>query len=111
MSKDKSFDENDFSSIVARSFRHIIEKSVTDLVLPYKILALSHHSSWNTFENDFIQILKQNSIDHEEFLLLHNFNFHKNYFNENDIYCQSLFKFNIDLIPTQSDFDRLCQLL
>ena len=63
--EEKSFDENDFSSIVGSSLRNVIEKSVTDLVLPYKILSLSHLSSWNTFQKDLIQILKQNSINNQ----------------------------------------------
>ncbi len=57
---DKCFDENDFSSIVETGLRNVIENSVTDIVLPYRILSISHVSSWKTFENDLIEILKQN---------------------------------------------------
>jgi hypothetical protein len=58
--EEKCLDENDFSSLVASSFRSVIENSVTDIVLPYRILSISHVSSWKTFENDLIEILKQN---------------------------------------------------
>ena len=58
--EDKLIDENDFSSIVGSSLRNVIENCVTDLVLPYKILSISHLSSWKTFENDLIELLKQN---------------------------------------------------
>ncbi len=71
--EEKRFDENDFSSIVGSSLRNVIEKSVTDLVLPYKILSLSHLSSWNTFQNDLIQILKQNSKTNQVDLFLFDF--------------------------------------
>jgi hypothetical protein len=71
---DKCFDENDFSSIVATSLRNVIENSVTDLVLPYRILSLSHISSWKTFQNDLIQRLKQNlniqQINNNQVLLI-----------------------------------------
>jgi hypothetical protein len=61
-SKDeKCFDENDLSSIVASSLRNVIENSVIDVVAPYRILSIAHISSWKTFQNDLIQILKQNS--------------------------------------------------
>jgi hypothetical protein len=64
-------EENDLSSIVASSLRNVIEKSVTDVILPYRILSLSHLSSWITFEKDLIQILKQhstkNSPNHQVF--------------------------------------------
>jgi len=58
--EEKCQDENDFSSLVASSFRTVIENSVTDVVLPYRILSISHVSSWKTFQNDLIEILKQN---------------------------------------------------
>jgi hypothetical protein len=66
--EEKFLDENDYSSIVGSSLRNVIEKSVTDLVLPYKILSISHLSSWNTFENDLIQILKRNSKLNQVFI-------------------------------------------
>jgi hypothetical protein len=58
--EEKCIDENDFSSLVASSLRNVIENSVIDVVLPYRILSISHVSSWKTFQNDLIQILKQN---------------------------------------------------
>jgi len=62
-------DENDYSSIVGSSLRNVIENSVIDLVLPYRILSISHLSSWNTFQNDSIQILKRNSKMNQVFYL------------------------------------------
>ncbi len=62
-------DENDYSSIVGSSLRNVIENSVIDLVLPYRILSISHLSSWNTFQNDLIQILKRNSKMNQVFYL------------------------------------------
>ena len=59
--EEKTVDEEDFSSIVAASLRNVIENSVIDLVLPYRILSISHLSSWKTFEQDLNQIFKQNS--------------------------------------------------
>lgn len=59
--EEKSVDEDGFSSIVASSLRNVIENSVIDLVLPYRILSISHLSSWNTFEKDLHQIFKRNS--------------------------------------------------
>lgn len=64
--EDKSFDESDFSSLVASSLRNVIENCVTDPVLPYRILSLSHLSSWSTFQNHLIQILKRNSTHDQE---------------------------------------------
>ena len=59
--EEKTVDEEDFSSIVAASLRNVIENSVIDLVLPYRILSISHLSSWKTFEQDLNQIFKRNS--------------------------------------------------
>ncbi|CAF1259084.1 unnamed protein product [Adineta ricciae] len=108
MSKEKSFDESDFSSIVGKSLRNVLEKSVTDLVLPYKILSLSHLSSWNTFENDIIQLLKQNPLNEQEFLLFNHLNFSvKENFQEEDISFKYLMNYQVDFLHKQSDFDRL----
>lgn len=65
--EEKSFDENDFSSLVATSLGNVIENSVADLVLPYKILCISHISSWKTFQNDLIRILKRYSNANQEY--------------------------------------------
>ncbi|CAF0830027.1 unnamed protein product [Adineta steineri] len=114
-SEENTFDENDFSSIIGSSLRNVIEKSVTDLVLPYRILSLSHLSSWNTFQKDITQILKRNSTTNEDFILLNYFDSHRNYFNEKQkekhSYFQSLINYQMNFIPIKSDFDRLCQFM
>ncbi|CAF1015067.1 unnamed protein product [Rotaria sordida] len=116
--EEKSFDENDFSSLVASSLRNVIENSVVDLVLPYRILSLSHLSSWKTFQNDLIKILKRNSNSNQEnnqdLLLLHHFHYCTNHFNEKqqeDFSFETLMNSHIGFIRTQSDFDRLRQFM
>ncbi|CAF2389705.1 unnamed protein product [Rotaria sp. Silwood2] len=116
--EEKSFDENDFSSLVASSFRNVIENSVADLVLPYRILSLTHLSSWKTFQNDLIQILKRNSNSNQEnnqdLLLLHHFHYYTNHFNEKqqeDCSFETLMNSHVGFMRTQSDFDRLRQFM
>ncbi|CAF2086265.1 unnamed protein product [Rotaria magnacalcarata] len=113
------FDENDFSSLVASSLRSVIENSIVNPVFPYRILSLSHLSSWNTFQNDLIQILKRNSNinqqANQDLLLLHYFHYYTAHHNEkqNENSCfETLLNSHIDVIRTsQSDFDRLRQIM
>ncbi|CAF0827557.1 unnamed protein product [Rotaria sp. Silwood1] len=116
--EEKSFDENDFSSLVATSLRNVIENSVADLVLPYRILSLSHLSSWKTFQNDLIQILKRNSNTNQEnnqdLLLLNHFHYYTNHLKEKhqeDVSFETLMNSHIGFIRSQSDFDRLRQFM
>ncbi|CAF3340942.1 unnamed protein product [Rotaria socialis] len=113
------FDENNFSSLVASSLRNVIENSIVNPVFPYRILSLSHLSSWNTFQNDLIQILKRNSNINQQInqdlLLLHYFHYYTTHHNEkqHENSCfETLLNSHIDVIRTsQSDFDRLRQIM
>jgi hypothetical protein len=57
----------DLPSIVGSSLRDVIEASVTDRVLPYRILSLGHLSSWNTFQRDLTEIFRRyhSTFDHQ----------------------------------------------
>lgn len=48
---------NDFSAIVASSFREIFQNATTDRVLPYRILSIVHLSTWESFEKSFCRTL------------------------------------------------------
>jgi hypothetical protein len=56
-------------------------KSVTDLVLPYRILSLSHLSLWTTFQKNLIEILKQNSKNSSGLFIIISFPYKNIYFN------------------------------
>ena len=60
----------DLPSIVGASLRDVIETSVTDRVLPYRILSLGHLSSWNTFQRDLTEIFRRHSTFDEQVFFL-----------------------------------------